>query len=174
MNTQEWTFFENVDRIRDFRNFEPKSFFFWKCWPKSIFSKFWNLVEIFSKMLCGAGSRENIATEQWSAKWADHAVDKWFHLVAIWQRIEGLSLYINGCLVGNMTSPMVLGSANNARYSAVILDEFYIYEYALPSNASTSVYWNYFLDWKFVLPTCHAHDERPVVLYVIWWFWIIL
>ena len=121
--------------------------------------------------------RVKIATEQWAAKWTDHAVNEWFHLVAIWQRMEGLSLYINGCLVGNMTSPMavtynyngipadlVLGSANNARYGAVILDEFYIYEHALPSNASSSVYWNYFLNWKFVLPTCHAQDERHAVI----------
>ena len=84
-----------------------------------------------------------------------------------------------------MTSPMavtynyngipanlVLGSANNARYAAVILDEFYIYEHALPSNTSSSVYWNYFLNWKFVLPTCRA--ERHAVIYVILWFWIAL
>ena len=103
--------------------------------------------------------RVKIATEQWAVRWTDHAVNEWFHLVAIWQSMEGLSLYINGCLVGNMASPMaatynyngnpadlVLGSANNARYGAVILDEFYIYEHALPSNASSSVYWNYFLN----------------------------
>ena len=69
---------------------------------------------------------------------------------------------------------LVLGSANNARYGAVILDEFFIYEYALPCNASSSVYWNYFLNWKFVLPTCHAQDERPAFIYDILWFWIAL
>ena len=70
-----------------------------------------------------------------------------------------------------MTSPMavtynyngnpadlVLGSANNARYGAVILDEFYIYEHALPSNASSSVYWNYFLNWNLYYQIAKMRD----------------
>ena len=47
-----WIFFENVDRSPDFWNFERKSNFFRKCWPKWRFSKF--LIEIgffFSKRL---------------------------------------------------------------------------------------------------------------------------
>ena len=35
-------FVENVDRNQDFPNFEPKSKFFRKYWPKSRFSKFLN------------------------------------------------------------------------------------------------------------------------------------
>ena len=78
--------------------------------------------------------RVRIAAEQWSVKWTDHALNEWFHLVAIWHRMAGLSMYINGCLVGNMTSPrtvkyspngappdLVLGRDNNARYGDITL-----------------------------------------------------
>ena len=39
------TFVENVKRKRDCRNFEAKSKFFFKCWQKSRFSKFWSEIE---------------------------------------------------------------------------------------------------------------------------------
>ena len=44
-------FSENFDWNRDFQTVQLKSNFFFKCWPKSRFSKLWNLVEIFSEML---------------------------------------------------------------------------------------------------------------------------
>ena len=70
LNRIRFIFFFNFKRNRKFRNFEPKSIFFlkcwqksrfWKlkirnriflrkCWPKSKFLQFWNEIEIYPKM----------------------------------------------------------------------------------------------------------------------------
>ena len=98
-------------------------------------------------------------TSLWAARWANVLLDEWFHFVGIWHSTTGLSLYIDGCVVQNKITPataeftnntniknIVLGRASNTNnyYGAVILDEFYIYEYAQPESFVSETYWYYF------------------------------
>ena len=98
----------------------------------------------------------------WTARWANVLLDEWFHLVAIWHSTTGLSLYIDGCIVQHTITPattqfinnanfrdLVLGRASNVNnyYGAVILDEFYMYEYAQPESFVSAIYWYYFLGY---------------------------
>ena len=98
-------------------------------------------------------------TSLWTARWGNVLLHDWFHFVAIWHSTTGLSLYIDGCIVQHKITPattqftndtnikhLVLGRASNVNnyYGAVILDEFYIYEYAQPESFVSETYWYYF------------------------------
>ena len=76
--------------------------------------------------------------------------------------MNGLSLYVDGCIVRHSPTPLtvvftndnrikelLLGRANNvnpAGYGGVTLDEFYMYEYAIPESIVPAIYWYYFID----------------------------
>ena len=96
----------------------------------------------------------------WSASWVGAALNQWFHAVGIWHITTGVSLYVDGCIVHKSATPttatytaanavndLVLGRASNMpdRYGGVMLDEFYMYEYALPESVVSEVYWYYAL-----------------------------
>ena len=106
--------------------------------------------------------RVKIEETQWSARWRDTKLDHWFHIVGIWDNMNGLSLYVDGCIVRHSTTPLtvvftndnrinelLLGRVNNvipAGYGSVTLDEFYMYEYAITESIVPAIYWYYFID----------------------------
>ena len=105
--------------------------------------------------------RIKISTSLWLALWPNHVENEWFHMVAIWDRTTGLALYVNGCLLDHVASPVdttfnsngmhedfLIGRPNNGmfRYGAFLLDEYYMYEYSQSDTFAAEVYWNYFLN----------------------------
>ena len=79
--------------------------------------------------------------------------------------MNGLSLYVDGCIVQHSVTPvtvvftndnrineLLLGRANNvipAGYGGVTLDEFYLYEYAITESIVPAIYWYYFIGVEF-------------------------
>ena len=118
---------------------EPMAVLCYQNWLNSILLK-----KMFSFQV-----RVKKRTSLWTARWGNVLLDDWFHFVAIWHSSTGLSLYIDGCIVQHKITPattkftndtniknLLLGRASNTNnyYGAVILDEFYIYEYAQPES----------------------------------------
>ena len=117
------------------------------------------LTSILLKKMSSFQVRVKKQISLWTTAWSNVLLDEWFHFVGIWHSTTGLSLYIDGCIVQHKISPattqftndtyiknLVLGRASNTNnyYGAIILDEFYIYEYAQPESFVSETYWYYF------------------------------
>ena len=98
-------FVENIDRNRDFRNFEPKWNFFRKCWLKSRFPKFWTQTEFFSKMLTEIWTEIDFFRKCWAKSrvfkfWAEidfffENVDRSRDFLRFWTKIYFFFKYVD-------------------------------------------------------------------------------